>query len=321
MQEKVTNTMKNVTDYHDDINADVMSLDGFIYCIRHDVEAILGKSVEVSLQQVTKNNNVRLQAILIKPVGCNVASTIYLNALYERYCQGMNLEDVVENVIETYQRSKVEESLNIDFFMDWEQVKERIIFKLVNYERNTELLNQIPSKSFLDMAIIFQVMVGDMVDGNATITIRNEHLTLWEKEVNDLYEMAMLNTPRLLEVEIQSMVEILMGLSPESIPECFEMDESAMPMYVISNKVNVNGAGVIIYPGVLRNFTDRKGFENMIILPSSTHEAILVPVSSKDEMECMSEMVRSVNQTQLTEEEILSDHSYFYSREDDEITF
>ena len=171
------------------------------------------------------------------------------------------------------------------------------------------------------MAIIFQVMVGDMVDGNATITIRNEHLTLWEKEVNDLYEMAMLNTPRLLEVEIQSMVEILMGLSPESIPECFEMDESAMPMYVISNKVNVNGAGVIIYPGVLRNFTDRKGFENMIILPSSTHEAILVPVSSKDEMECMSEMVRSVNQTQLTEEEILSDHSYFYSREDDEITF
>ena len=56
------------------------------------------------------------------------------------------------------------------------------------------------------------------------------------------------------------------------------------------------------------------------ILPSSVHEVILVPTTSKKDLQKMSDMVESVNTSTLLPEEILSDHAYYYSREQDEIT-
>lgn len=51
------------------------------------------------------------------------------------------------------------------------------------------------------------------------------------------------------------------------------------------------------------------------ILPSSIHEVLLVPVSYFQEMERLKDMVISINQTDLSQDEILSNSIYLYSLE------
>ena len=85
-------------------------------------------------------------------------------------------------------------------------------------------------------------------------------------------------------------------------------------MYVLSNKSKLNGSGCILYQNLLRSL-GKKLESDFYILPSSVHEVLLIPADDQDSYEELTAMVQEVNATQLANEEILSDHVYYYSRE------
>ena len=85
-------------------------------------------------------------------------------------------------------------------------------------------------------------------------------------------------------------------------------------MYVLTNSLRNLGASCILYPHVLDMAGEIIG-EDFYVLPSSIHEVILVPESNAMEQMEMDEMVTEINATQVAEEEILSNHAYFYERE------
>ena len=51
-----------------------------------------------------------------------------------------------------------------------------------------------------------------------------------------------------------------------------------------------------------------------ILLPSSIHEVILIPKSKSPDLKDLNEMINEVNETQVQEEEVLSDHAYYYEK-------
>ena len=110
-------------------------------------------------------------------------------------------------------------------------------------------------------------------------------------------------------------------MDDEYSSEFFDMvvSEDMVPMYVCSNSQKVNGAGVILYKDLLKQFAEKTG-SDFYILPSSIHETLLVPVSDQMEVEALRSMVREVNATQVAPEEVLSDNVYIYRREDDKIS-
>ena len=57
--------------------------------------------------------------------------------------------------------------------MDFENVKDRVCFKLINKDRNAELLSDMPYIEFLDLAVIFYVLVSEDEMGTGSITIHN----------------------------------------------------------------------------------------------------------------------------------------------------
>ena len=89
-------------------------------------------------------------------------------------------------------------------------------------------------------------------------------------------------------------------------------------MYVLSNKSRVNGAACILYKDLLKDFSIEMD-KNLYILPSSTHEVILLPSDGTQESAHLKAMVQEVNRTQVDEEEVLSDSVYYYDREKDVI--
>ena len=94
-----------------------------------------------------------------------------------------------------------------------DKMKEKIVLKVINTERNLDLLEQVPNLEMegLGLSVVFYVsiMTGEQ---SAGILIKNEHLRLWEKKVSDLISLAEINTNRMHTFTIKSINEVLSGM-------------------------------------------------------------------------------------------------------------
>lgn len=311
-----------------------MKIHTFIFHILQKMQNDLEGEATVSIHDVTKNNGVVLTGLTFSKKDVNISPTIYLENFYKEYQEGKSMEGILEEIKEIYYGSRMENSINMDFFTDYEKAKKNIVYKLINYEKNKELLKEIPHKKFLDLAIVFYYLVDMKEFANATILIHNKHLECWGKDADTIYHEAVKNTPGLLKVSFCGMMEVLQELTQEDIlyaREMYELQEKENEderkyvleihvrrdetgMYVLTNSTRMYGAATILYKDVLEKCSKALA-ANLFILPSSVHEVILLPDEGQITKEKLKEMVREVNETQIEPQEILSDSVYYFSLE------
>lgn len=296
-----------------------MEFTNFTTLVQREVEKRAGENYRVKLNDVMKNNGVVLRGITLMQDDSNISPTIYLNPYYDAYENGdTTLGTVIDEVIDTYERNKINRSIDMKFFLNYETVRSRIIFKLINTEKNRELLRDVPYIPFHDLSIVFQCLVSEERFGNASILIHNVHLQLWKVNARELYECALENTPLLQGYELADMntvleeMKALGGIDDEEIEDM----QQEVPMYVLSNKSRINGASCILYKDILKDFAMVVD-KDLYVLPSSIHEVILLPSDGTQESGQLKEMVREINQSQVEKEEVLSDSVYYYRRSDD----
>lgn len=306
-----------------------MEFASFKTLVRDEIARRTGEQYRVRINEVMKNNGVILSGITMLQDDNNISPTIYLNQYYDAYENGdITLRCIVDDVLDTYERNKVKQSVDMRFFMNYEKIKDRIIFKLIHAERNEELLKEIPHIRYLDLAIVFQCLISDEMFGNATIMIHNAHLKIWNITEEELYKQAIKNTPKLQQYDIKTMRDVLcemMRLEELEGKEIIDREEylrelrDATPMYVLSNRTRIQGASCILYPDILRDFATAIK-SDFYILPSSIHEVILLPAQGDEDEVSLKSMVQEVNETQVEREEVLSDSVYYYNRELNELT-
>lgn len=291
-----------------------MNYQEFITHIKNNISNRLTDGRTVRIEPITKNNGTVYDGMIIIDPFINISPTIYLNHYYYHYLSGTSLTDICDTIFSTYQNNLPTKDFDVSLFKDFSNAKQRIVMKLVNLERNDTLLENIPHIPYLDMAIVFVCCVTDFKQDFATILIQNKHLNLWNIQTNELYDIAKKNTPLLLPSLLEPIQNTLHDFDP-NIPLIEEL-----PLYILTNQLKINGAASILYEGVLKEIAN-KVESDLILLPSSIHEVILLP-ANKTTMNNFdyNEMIKEVNATQLAADEILSDHAYYYSREKDELT-
>ena len=287
--------------------------------IIHTVSAKLGPSYRVALQDIIKNNDTHLDGLTILSENSNISPTIYLNYYYDQYQNGKSLSCIQEDIMLSYQKNVPAKNIDISFFTEFTKLKDRIIFKLINYERNKELLSKVPHIRYLDLAIVFNCFVESLTNGYATILIHHHHLSYWNISCEELYSLAKHNTPKLLPYHLQNMSDVLDELFATEPVDWLCDDFSPIPMYVLTNTRKLHGSGCILYEDLLAHIS----FEinsDFYIIPSSIHEVLLIPTKNAASYDELSSMVCEINSTQVSREEILSDHVYFYSGHTGKIT-
>lgn len=319
-----------------------MQFEEFQKRIQDGVKEFLGETVTVHIKEIIKNNGVRLHGLILLKEGYNIAPTIYLEAFYEEYVKGRELGSIVFEIARYCDEKHPIKSLDMQFFNDYEMVKKGIMLKLVNREKNKELLQQVPFVPFLNLAIVFYYSVVNEYLGNGTILIYNEHLEKWNITKKQLYQNAYENTKQKLGYRILNMQDVVRGLLREQITENIknEMDEKgetdsfptdvdvemllqqmeqalfssvSCDMFVLTNRTKNQGAVCMVYQEYLQEFADELG-QNLFILPSSIHEVILVPDTGRENAMQLCRMVGEVNQTHMEPEDVLSDDVYYYDR-------
>lgn len=269
----------------------------------------------ILVREVMKNNDTLLTGITIIQEGCNISPSIYINQHYAQYLQGRSVADISNEVADIYECSKVEHNVDMEEILSFERIKEKICFKLVNTERNKEMLQTIPYRMYQDLAVVYYILLEKCEMGSATLMISDDMLNSWGVGENTLYRYAVENTPRLLAGEVVTMKEILAELLGKDTGISQEESEDD-GMYVATNTDRSCGAAVILYAGFLKDFASKQR-SDFYILPSSLHEVLFLPVSEKLDAEELAEMVKEINETQVAPDEVLSDHVYRYYTETD----
>ena len=261
-----------------------------------------------------KNNNVYRYGLSVFPKENNetdkVSRIVYLEDFYHEYQENQkyNLESIVEELYSIFLNFDMPEFNETDY-TNINKVKDRIIFELVNYKMNEERLSNRPFIKVMDLAIIFAFVATDLGRDFGVIHITNEMANNFGLTKDEIWDIAKKNTPKLLEADIVPMSSFV---PDESV------DAEADEMYILCNKKKAGGAGVLLYDRILENLSSKLE-SDLYILPSSIHETIIIRADKDKNISDLQDMVKNINNTVVSTEDILSDKVYHYIRSNKEL--
>ena len=268
--------------------------------------------VTISKETIRKNNNVSLDAFIIHMPQVSSAPVVYLQPLYQTYRSGSSIDKIAQTVLAKLKR-ELPLSLELaEQARTLESARDRIAYRLISRKENEELLKEIPWTPWCDLAIIYYLHLGVKDDRQITTIIHNHQAEKWNLSTSELYELAKENTPKLCPSTLGRLDHLLFGWDDDE-DKMVPWDTGLPTLYVLSNQTGINGAVCMLYEDVIKNFADTLD-SDLIILPSSIHEVLIVPDSHTQEYEVFRDMVRNVNAEDVPEEEILSDELYLYRR-------
>jgi hypothetical protein len=294
-----------------------MTIEEFYENVQLAVLDRLGEGFQTKIQEIQKNNGIVLQGLVIIEEEKNVSPMIYLEPFWDSYSKGMPFAVIVDRILQICREDTPKESIDLSFFNEFEKVKDRICFRLVSAERNSELLKKIPHIDFLDLVICFFYAYEGNALGAGSILIYDTHMKMWNVTVQTILELAMVNTPRIYPIDRESMEDVLrevMEKQGEEVPAL----PNEFPLWVISNRQKVYGATCILYKDYLKELFRELGQEYYVI-PSSVHEILVVTDNGENAEEHLKGMIGEVNRTQVDAQEVLSDQLYRYNSTTDRL--
>ena len=264
-------------------------------------------------------NGKEVDAFTITKEDTAATPTFYFKNLLEDYKKGKSITDIADDVLDLYFYAAKNSPTNIEECQDFNIQKHKICYRIVNKEAYKNQLPSIPHIDFFDLAIIFYSILSIDEESEMSFTVTNDMLRVWNATPQELFILATTNTPRLLPINITSLNALMFQVD---IPQHETISDTIdnLPfdyVYAITNEYSRNGFSGIFYPGVLKCLGKR--FGNFYLLPSSIHEALIVPEDCGMTPEYLKEMVKAVNTDVVSPDEYLSDSIYQYNVEQDKI--
>ena len=262
-----------------------------------------------------KNNGVLVTGLLLKGEEKRVAPSFYLEQQFSEWTHGRcSLEEITKRLCETYEEEvKRSSHLVSEIKFEWEEFRRNVFMRLVNKEKNKELLNEIPHQEFMDLALLFYYSVPISGGMLGTLIITKEHLGILNISEEELYQAAKSNCERFRPAKVCCMEEVVCDLAKKLGVDVQEACSNYPFLYVLTNSSGMFGAVAMIFEEELESFSKRIN-NSFYVLPSSVHEVILVPACKEFCVEYFAAMVREINETQVDPTEVLSDSIYYYDK-------
>lgn len=289
-------------------NTKKMDYTEFKEALKNLVQEKSDNDMKVEIVQIIKNNQTKSENLTYIDTNYNLFPSIQLKELYQEY-QVYGMGWCVEEAVSVLKNVK---RIHEDQLMgSWESAKERIVVELVKEAWNRELLEKLPYRAFLDLAVIYRLKMWECKSGDAVQTVTNKMMEHWKIAEEELYEAALANLQK-EEFEIiggyqavQDMIEELIDVKEES-----EFHEW---MYIFTNRSRIKGAAAMLRTDLLDRFAKAQE-SDLIILPSSVHEVILLPAMDDEDAAELRRIVQDINEKEVQEEERLSDEVYYFRR-------
>lgn len=276
-----------------------------------ELETRLGDEYRVDVTCQTKNNGVKKTGISICKKGERIGQIFYLKDI--RNLTDKRVVSIAEGIINKFFNAgddAVFASKVVDDFKSFGTCSNRIFPKVVNMERNRELLSTVPYETFLDLAVYLSYEVNTPDDGIMSIKVDYAVLEMWGVDFKDVYDIAVNNMLAHDRFSFTSLSDLCMGDDGSLFTNDFSV---SLCNIQISNGANT--ARCMLNNKVMNRLTDYFGGP-FILLPACVDGLIATPVSERIDVAGFSEIVQRMNcSAVIRAEEILSDHAYIYDSE------
>lgn len=293
----------------------------FIKAVRDVIFLKTSKTVETESFSKLSNNGKKTETLIVHYPG-RAGISVDMEGFYEYFCEqdedisiinncaGMILEMLDQNMRRAGGLQK-----RVQGITDYQNAKSMLRIRLVNGRLNKEKLSMAPHIPCLDLEIVFYLEVANDGDIAGSIAVNEYPFGKWGVNLKQMYQDAMENMQREVPPAIRPINEILMGILGS--PEILELPDT--PIFVLSNNYGMYGAASILYPGILEKCAETTGGD-FCIIPSSVHEVLLWPMAVAGDADALGRMIREINAKEVPEEDVLSDHPYYYSVKEKKVT-
>lgn len=304
--------------------------------LRENVARRMGEGYKAEVHQVAKANAGVMDALTIfdRSRGNMAGPNFYLLPLFGEYRNGRSMEAIAEGIETAYhgQAADMEELVgSLGDIGEYESYKDRIYFRLIHTGRNGAFLKDMPHFEVLDLSMVFYILVREDDAGIGAVPIKNCLLETWGIPPEELRKQAERNTPELFPVKVIPLAAAVMAalLKGEGEDGCacrtgdaagsgFGKSCQEEP-FLMTNARGINGFAAVLYPDALKDFSALTG-KDLYVLPSSLHEAVLLPADISLMPWELGKMVGEVNTNAVADADVLSGSVYYYDRKKNELS-
>ena len=267
-----------------------------------ELEKHIGKE-NVKEMVVTKNNDQKVEGVQLYIPG-QASPIIYFQNYTDCY-DDTDVKEFVQRAVDTYNNAKHMKRVSIQDVYDWNKMKNYVVPKICNFERNQERIKEKVYVRVLDFAVTFSIRTTELMEqlGDGRIAVNESMLEIWGITVEELYNQAMQNLND-SKYQINSLGEML-GVE--------DLNSAAPTLYLITTFKGNAGAAVLLSSVILQKACEKLESKKIYILPSSVSEVLVLDAEDPDVVvNELQKMVREINEAIVSPEEYLSDNVYVF---------
>ena len=305
-----------------------MEFEKFVETVKETIKDYLPdeyKNASVDVYPFKKLNENYL-GMTVRTEGQRTSPTLNLNMFYQKMQDvHMDMKDIMEKMADVVQIIPID--IDMDLLTNYEKAKENLFIRVSDADRNQEILSNVPHTRVENLAITYHIFANSGADGIASTIVTHEMMRLFGVSKDQLHQDALENSPKLFPVKVDSMDKMMenmmrndmraAGVKEEDIDQMMEEMYQTMgvPLTIVTNEQMLDGASVLFYPGQMDQIGELlKG--DYYILPSSTHEMLVLPDNGEMTSHELKRMVMEVNNSEVRPEEKLADEVYHYDTKD-----
>lgn len=236
---------------------------------------------------------------------------VRLDILYGKYVDGASLWKIFCEIISACDEYDSSASRLLDLVEDFELIRHRICYRLMNYGRNEELLKTMPHIRWLDLAIVLYIPVSVKSGKGFYIPVDNALVEKWGiTDTDALFTEAFANTQKLFPGSVRDMEDVFKDY--DSVLEAGYENEDER-MYIATNNEKFYGAAVVLYDNLLESFAQGIG-RDLYLLPTSINEMTIVADLKGNAAAELRKVLQNVNHETTEDKDFLSNNIYRYER-------
>ncbi|MCR5058500.1 MAG: DUF5688 family protein [Clostridiales bacterium] len=255
-------------------------------------------------EQIIHKNNRNLHGIIVRAPGNRIAPVFYYEDFYEAYRTGTSIDECIGKMVRFVSKNKFPDNALSDMFTNWEKVKDMLIIKLMNYNKNKKDILQRPYMIIGDMVAIVQIFVDDPTIGNGCVSVDNALLEMWSVGREELFKNAFENMNR-FRIKAINLQDLRFDEEEEKTDE--------PNIFVVSYDAPFPGAAVLLRAEYLGDFAKAKDMD-FFVLPVSVHEILLIEKRPQIGQEHLFSMMQAINSDTALSENMLSERIFTIDR-------
>lgn len=267
--------------------------------------------------EFTNKEGDRLNITFAEHDDADEVCSVHVDELYTAYQDGVKL-----NAIINYISNDVLHAKNISIYdktktlMNYDTAKSRLFVRLLNCDRNTNVLKNVVHKTLGDIALTVCAIVDDNREDLISTKILKFMVKKWGKTETDIFNEALENTYRATPPRIYKLEEMIFNreYTGDSFMESCDEDVISKDGMgnCLSTTIKTNGAVAVFLPGVAEHLAELLNSDFYMVF-TSIHEVMIHNAKKVDPEDLKSVRTDTIRET-VPEEDYLTEKIYKYNR-------